>query len=531
MVDAATSADAFDRAADPAGDGGVGDVGQWDLHALGVLDGVPADDHRALRCTEIHLGNDAASQFQSATGPRLQTEFQVDVESETTFGPVLGGPAGVGVHVGLPEPDELFAVHDVGRQQLIAQHRVGPGPADDGLGEFGKVEFTIAERPAQGSAQSQAVGACLHESGAVRGVLHAVGKHQRFLLGSVEVLVTEQVRQGHRQLGGDGAAEEPDAVSGTAGRTHVVSGLFIGIRPVQGQYRKYLSLNCFGTLWVRCGGLELTVVEVEPPQILHLGGDLRFRGGGDERTEAWRSGGVVGSDGFIGDIERAAGGGQPRPPARASAMPAVHRGQVELGVVGDRAVVGPAVGSGGLHRAIDATEFTNPQVYVDAQCRPTDLGAHMRQHREQVLEVADSLRLDAGGVAFTDGRWEHPLGESGQQHRVDGAAQYLGDERMPLELIEHRCGVEGVGNIREQGSEDRFRDGGVVARLVVGGHDRIECIRQHRYDAVKLVVALPRPRIQPRLGREAGFPDHRLGAEFFAEHGVGKIDHRGGCGA
>lgn len=164
---------------------------------------------------------------------------------------------------------------------------------------------------------------------------------------------------------------------------------------------------------------------------------------------------------------------------------------MELGVVGDRAVVGPAVGSGGLHRAIDATEFTNPQVYVDAQCRPTDLGAHMRQHREQVLEVADSLRLDAGGVAFTDGRWEHPLGESGQQHRVDGAAQYLGDERMPLELIEHRCGVEGVGNIREQGSEDRFRDGGVVARLVVGGHDRIECIRQHRYDAVKLVVALP----------------------------------------
>lgn len=157
------------------------------------------------------------------------------------------------------------------------------------------------------------MGACLHESGAVRGVLHAVGKHQRFLLGSVEVLVTEQVRQGHRQLGGDGAAEEPDAVSGTAGRTHVVSGLFIGIRPVQGQYRKYLSLNCFGTLWVRCGGLELTVVEVEPPQILHLGGDLRFRGGGDERTEAWRSGGVVGSDGFIGDIERAAGGASRAP--------------------------------------------------------------------------------------------------------------------------------------------------------------------------------------------------------------------------
>ena len=54
-------------------------------------------------CAEVDLGSDAAGEFQGATGTRLQTELQVDVELQAALGLILRGASGVGVDVGFPE--------------------------------------------------------------------------------------------------------------------------------------------------------------------------------------------------------------------------------------------------------------------------------------------------------------------------------------------------------------------------------------------------------------------------------------------
>ena len=74
---------------------------------------------------------------------------------------------------------------------MVALSGIVACACDDGLSQFGQVEFAVPERGTQGGAQTEGVGAGLDEPGAVCGVLNAVGEHQRFLFGSVKVFVAE----------------------------------------------------------------------------------------------------------------------------------------------------------------------------------------------------------------------------------------------------------------------------------------------------------------------------------------------------
>ncbi|MET7773569.1 hypothetical protein [Nocardia sp. NPDC005366] len=119
----------------------------------------------------------------------------------------------VGGFVPLPERGELVVFDDVGGEQVVAAGRVVARAVDHRLAQFGQCQhrrtgYLVAQRVTQRGTQAEGMRARLYETGPVGGVLHAVGEHERLFLVGVEFGVAEHIRQCHRQLRRDRAAQE-----------------------------------------------------------------------------------------------------------------------------------------------------------------------------------------------------------------------------------------------------------------------------------------------------------------------------------
>lgn len=86
------------------------------------------------------------------------------------------------------------------------------------------------------------------------------------------MFVAEQVRQCHRQLGGDRAAEEADSVVGRADRAHVVLGLLVGFGSGECEDWQQPAVDDIRALRVRCRIVQFAVIDVKPAQALNATG-------------------------------------------------------------------------------------------------------------------------------------------------------------------------------------------------------------------------------------------------------------------
>src|SRR5690606_18490810 len=112
----------------------------------------------------------------------------------------------------LPEGGEGLPVGELGWQQPVAAVAVVPGVLDHPFDDLLQTGRGVTDGVADERAEGQRVGPGLDEPGAVCGVLYGVGEDERLLLPVLQVLVAEEGGQGYRQEGGDGRAEEADAV-------------------------------------------------------------------------------------------------------------------------------------------------------------------------------------------------------------------------------------------------------------------------------------------------------------------------------
>ena len=160
----------------------------------------------------VDLDDDAARLFQGAPDAGLQAELHHRIEQEAAPDPRLypGGhlPGGLA----LPEGSELVAFDGVRRDEPVAAEGIVAGSGDGLADERVQRDRVLSDSMAQHRAQGQRVGAALDEPGPVRGVLDAVGEDKRLLLPGIKIFVAEEGGQGDREQGGDGAAEEADAV-------------------------------------------------------------------------------------------------------------------------------------------------------------------------------------------------------------------------------------------------------------------------------------------------------------------------------
>ena len=123
----------------------------------------------------------------------------------------------------LPERVELGPADEVGGDQPVAGERVVAGAVDDPVDQLLEIDRFAVDPARIAARRVRRVRAALDEPGPVGGVLDAVGEDQGLLLLRVEVRRAEQRRQAHRQQGGDGRAEEADAVGLVAGRAAVAA--------------------------------------------------------------------------------------------------------------------------------------------------------------------------------------------------------------------------------------------------------------------------------------------------------------------
>lgn len=84
-------------------------------------------------------------------------------------------------------------------------------------------------------------------------------------------------------------------------------------------------------------------------------------------------------------------------------------------------------------------------MHVHSERRATGLGADVREHRNDQLQEANPGVTSAGCITIDRDSGKHPLSQVGQGDCIDGVLQYIFDEPMALELIEHFLGNGYIG--------------------------------------------------------------------------------------
>ncbi|MPM32560.1 hypothetical protein SDC9_79124 [bioreactor metagenome] len=547
--DRALGAHVLQDAADPPDQHRIGALierGEQARLAVGLFDHLPGDVRQRGGQPGVDLGGHRSGELEGAAEPRLQAELQHGVEEQpAACAPRrarLRRPGGIGV----PERGEVGPVDHIGRQQPITAESVLPGLGEDGGDDGVEVDRLVPDAGAQRGAQRQGVGAGLDEPGPVRRVLDAVGEDQRLLLGGVEVVGAEQARQRHRELGGDGRAEEADAVVLEAGGAGVLTGQVVGVLSPVGEDRQVVAvLRLFAALIGRSQG-QLAAANVEPAELAvadRIGGQMirLGRGGLDQRPEAAAAGGVVGADPLVVVGECGARGPETDPPAGPAAVAAVDGGERDgarvsgeaAGTTGDHAVVGPPVAEIGLGHPVDPGEFAHPQVGLHRDEPASQLGAQVAQCADQVGEELgrrrDPVAADAGQRQQLSGEGLQAdcvvaVVDEGAHQRVglgEGLEVLDGGQRRPLGL---HGGVVGTVETVEHGDREVVRLGG-LPEVRDGAVDHPQQAELHRRGGETERGDSGLGPGAPLVEGVAGLGYHVVGGEGLAEHGGGEADH------
>ena len=179
------------------------------------------------------------------------------------------------------------------------------------------------------------MGAPREERGAVRRVLHRVGEREELALVVSDVLGAEHLGDPHRREGRDPRSEESDGVSGSTRRAlltlgGVVSG-FVG-SVFSGHSRDENRNPC---LWLGVCVVHLSGFGIKPEDVGLVGVGSQHRAGAFavSHRDLIRIGGVVVDESFDGCALLAGCPVRDAKPAGTSARRAVHRRQIERGVI------------------------------------------------------------------------------------------------------------------------------------------------------------------------------------------------------
>ena len=264
--------------------------------------------------TQVDLGGDAAGEFQGAADPRTAARTQVDVEPQPPrpYSRRRGRDVRLG---GVPARTRRTRARSTrsGGSSRYRSVAVVTGALDDRWLSCVQVEFTGA------SAWRSAVRrvrlcerACTKPARCAASCTLSV--NTRAFFSRRRGSCAEQVDSATDSMGGDGGAEEPDAVGWPARRAGVLARVGVGADRRSGRAAPPSSPTSAASGGIGRGDSSRERGDVEPCAIRRAPGSTRrLAGGGDQRAEADVARGVVGADVGSSDVEARPVGASVRP--------------------------------------------------------------------------------------------------------------------------------------------------------------------------------------------------------------------------